>query len=87
MGQTSGGSGAENGPGSDAGWKVLKEQAGNVDPGMGASERASSLQASERPLRGTGSVEERVCGVPGSIDPGEEKSTLGEWNGGTLSAP
>ena len=78
MGQTSEGSGAKDGPGSDTSWMVLKEQAGNVDPGMGASEGASSLQASERPLRGTGSVEEKVCGVPGSIDPGEEKSTLGE---------
>ena len=65
----------------------MKEQARNVDPGMGIPERVSLLQASERPLRKTGSVGERDCGVPGSIDPGVEKSALGEWNGGTLSAP
>jgi len=64
----------------------LKQQAGNVDPGMGIPERVSLLQASKRPLRETGSVEEKDCGVPGSIDPGEAKSTPGEQNGGTLSA-
>ena len=61
-------------------------RAGNVDPGMETPERGPLLQASKRPLRVTGSVGEKDCGVPGSIDPGEEKLTPGEQNGGTLSA-
>ena len=36
-----------------------KEQARNVDPGMGEAERRPLFEASERPLRATGSVEER----------------------------
>ena len=53
---------------------------------MGVPERVLPLQASERPLRVNGSVEERDCGVPGSYDPGEEKLDPGERNGGTLGA-
>jgi hypothetical protein len=48
---------------------------------MEASERGRPLRARERPLREAGSVEEARCGVPGSIDPGAEKSALGERNG------
>jgi hypothetical protein len=53
---------------------------------MEASEREQPLRARERPLRKTGSVEERDCGVPGGIDPGAEKSASGERNGETLRA-
>jgi hypothetical protein len=41
---------------------------------MEASEREQPLWARERPLRGTGSIEKRDCGVPGGIDPEAEKS-------------
>jgi hypothetical protein len=41
---------------------------------MEASERKQPLRARERPLRETGSIEERDCGVPGGIDPEAEKS-------------
>jgi hypothetical protein len=53
---------------------------------MEASEREQPLRARERPLRETGSIEKKDCGVPGGIDPEVEKSALGERNGGTLSA-
>jgi hypothetical protein len=53
---------------------------------MEAAERRKPLQASERPIRVTGSEKETDCGVPGSIDPGEAKSTPGEQNGETPSA-
>jgi hypothetical protein len=36
------------------------------------------LRARERPLRATGSVEERDAVWPGGFDPGAEKSALGE---------
>jgi len=48
---------------------------------MEASERGLLLRASERPLRATGSVEERDCGVPGGIDPGAGEIRL--WGSGT----
>jgi len=86
LGQTSGGRGAESGPGDESSWEVPKWQARTVDPGMEASEREQPLQARERPLRGVGSMEEIDCGVPGGIDPRVEKSALGERNGETLSA-
>jgi len=86
LGQTSGGRGAEIGPGDESSWEVPKWQARTVDPGMEASEREQPLQARERPLRGVGSMEELDCGVPGGIDPRVEKSALGERNGETLSA-
>jgi len=54
---------------------------------MEASERKQPLRARERPLREAGSVEERDCGVPGSIDPGAKKEASGEQNGETLGAP
>jgi hypothetical protein len=41
---------------------------------MEASEREQPSRARERPLRETGSIEERDCGVPGGIDPEAEKS-------------
>jgi hypothetical protein len=74
-GQTGAGRGADSGPGEEASWEGAKWQAGTDDPGMEASERRQPLQARERPLRATGSVEEQSCEVPGSIDPEEEKST------------
>ena len=86
LGQTGEGRGAKGGPGEEASWRVAKWQAGTFDPGMEASERGQPLRARERPLRVTGSVIERSCGVPGSIDPGEEKSTSGEPNGEAFSA-
>jgi hypothetical protein len=51
---------------------------------MEASEKEQPLRARERPLRETGSIERRDCGVPGGIDPGAEKSAQGERNGETL---
>jgi len=87
LGRTSGGRGAEGGPGEEASWRDAKQQAGTIDPGMEATERWQPLRARKRPLRATGSIEERDCGVPGGFDPEAEKSVLGERNGGTLSAP
>jgi hypothetical protein len=52
---------------------------------MEASEREQPLRARERPLRETGSIEERDCSEPGGFDPEAEKSALGERNGETLS--
>lgn len=86
LGQTSGGGGAEGGPGEESSREVPKWQARTVDPGMEASEREQPLQARERPLRGVGSMEEIDCGVPRGIDPEVEKSALGERNGEALSA-
>jgi hypothetical protein len=53
---------------------------------MEASEREQPLWARERPLRATGSVEEKDAVWPGGIDPEAEKSALGERNGEALSA-
>ena len=53
---------------------------------MEASEREQPLRARERPLREAGSIEKRDCGEPGGIDPGAEKSALGERNGETPGA-
>jgi len=81
LGQTSGGRGAEGGPGAEAGWQVSKYQARAIDPGMEALERGQPLRARERPVREAGSVGKRNRGEPGGIDPGAEKSALGERNG------
>jgi len=53
---------------------------------MEASEREQPLQARERPLRKTGSIEETDCGGPEGVDPEGEKSNLGERNGETPGA-
>ena len=86
LGQTSEGRGAEGGPGGEPSWEVVKWQVRTVDPGMEASEREQPLRARERPLRATGSVEEKDAVWPGGIDPEAEKSALGERNGEALSA-
>jgi hypothetical protein len=86
LGQTSESRGAEGGPGGKTSWRAAKWQAGTFDPGMEASERGQPLRARERALRVAGSVGERDCGVPGGIDPGDEKSDSGERNGGSQTS-